>query len=56
MSILSDGKGVIELLTSGWTWFLDRSEPVRSQAHRVIDAFEAHGIARQQIARSCRQN
>lgn len=51
MSILGDGKSIIDLLTRGWTWFQDRRDPVRAQAQHVIDAFEAHGIARQQIAR-----
>ena len=51
MSILGDGKGIVDLLTRGWTWVQDRSDPVRAQAQRMIDAFEAHGIVRQQIAR-----
>lgn len=51
MSILGEAKGIVDLLTRGWSWFQDRRDPVRAQAQRVIDAFEAHGIARQQIAR-----
>ena len=51
MSVLGDGKGIVDLLTRGWTWVQERRDPVRAQAQRVIDAFEAHGIARQQIAR-----
>ena len=51
MSILGDGKGIVDLLTRGWTWVQERRDPVRAQAQRMIDAFEAHGIARQQIAR-----
>lgn len=51
MSILGDGKSIVDLLTRGWTWAQDRRDPVRAQAQRMIDAFEAHGIARQQIAR-----
>ena len=51
MSILGDGKSVVDLVTRSWTWVQDRRDPVRAQAQRLIDAFEAHGIARQQIAR-----
>lgn len=51
MSILGDGKSIVDLLTRGSTWVQERRDPVRAQAHRMIDAFEAHGIARQQIAR-----
>ncbi|MFM9917560.1 MAG: hypothetical protein ACKVOX_17285 [Rhizobacter sp.] len=51
MSILGDGKSIVDLLTRGWTWVQERRDPVRAQAQRMIDAFEAHGIARQQIAR-----
>lgn len=51
MSTLGDSKGVVDLFTRGWTWVQERRDPVRAQAQRMIDAFEAHGIARQQIAR-----
>ena len=51
MSILGDGKSIVDLLARGLTWIQDRRDPVRAQAQRMIDAFEAHGIARQQIAR-----
>lgn len=51
MSILGDGKGMVDLLTRGWTWVQERRDPVRAQAQRMIDAFEVHGVARQQIAR-----
>lgn len=51
MSILGDGKGIVDLLTRGWTWVRERRDPVRAQAQRMIEAFEAHGIARPQIAR-----
>ena len=51
MSVVGEAKGVFDLLTSGWSWLRDRLDPVRVQAQRLIDAFEAHGIARQQIAR-----
>jgi len=51
MSILGDFKGVIDLLLRGWSWRQERRDPVRGQAERLISAFEAHGIARQQIVR-----
>lgn len=51
MSILGDGKSIVELLARGLTWVRERRDPVRAQAHRMIDAFEAHSIARQRIAR-----
>lgn len=51
MSVVGEAKGVFDLLSSGWTWLRDRRDPVRLQARRLIDAFEAYGIARQQIAR-----
>lgn len=51
MSILSDGKGIVDLLTRGWEWLQERRDPVRTQAQRMINAFEAHGVARQQIPR-----
>ena len=51
MSILGEGKGIVDLLARGWTWVQERRDPVRAQAQRIIDAFEAHGIARQQIVR-----
>lgn len=51
MSILSDGKGIVDLLTRGWEWIRERRDPFRIQAQRLINAFEAHGVARQQITR-----
>jgi len=41
----------IELLKRGIDLVQDRRDPVRGQAKRLIAAFEAYGIARQQIAR-----
>ena len=32
MSILGDGKSVVDLLTRSWTWVQDRRDPVRAQA------------------------
>jgi hypothetical protein len=51
MSSLGEIKGGFDLLARGWNWFRDRRDPVRVQSQRLIDAFEAHGVARQQIAR-----
>lgn len=49
--MLSEAKGAVDLLSRGWDWFQDRRDPVRAQAKRLIDAFDAYGIAKQQIAR-----
>lgn len=51
MSIAGEVTSVINLLLRGWHGFRDRLDPAHKQAARLIDAFEAHGIARQQIAR-----
>ena len=51
LSILGDERSIVDLLTRNWTWTQDRRDPVRAQAQRLNDAFEAQGIARQQIAR-----
>lgn len=40
-----------DLLPRTWTAWSARRDPVRAQAARVLRAFEAHGIARTQIAR-----
>lgn len=49
--MLSEAKGAVDLLSRGWDWLQDRRDPVRAQAKRLIDAFDAYGIAKQQIAR-----
>lgn len=49
--IIGEAKSAIELVTTAWSWLVDRRDPVRLQCIRLIGAFEAHGIARQQIAR-----
>lgn len=49
--MLTEAKGAVDLLGRAWDWFQDRPDPVRAQAKRLIDAFDAYGIARQQIAR-----
>jgi len=51
MSFVGEAKSGIDLLVSAWSWFRGRRDPVRDQAKRLIDAFEAHGIKRQQIVR-----
>jgi hypothetical protein len=51
MSVVGEATGVIGLLGKGWGWLEDRLDPARLSAKRLIAAFEAHGIARQQIIR-----
>lgn len=51
MSIVGEATGVLGLLGKGWGWLEDRLDPARLSAKRLIAAFEAHGIARQQIIR-----
>jgi hypothetical protein len=51
MAFVGDIKGVVDLAVAGWGWARNRMDPVRAQAQRMIDVFEAYGIARQQIAR-----
>lgn len=51
MSVVGEATGVLGLLGKGWGWLEDRLDPARLSAKRLIAAFEAHGIARQQIIR-----
>lgn len=51
MSVVEEATGVIGLLGKSWSWLEDRLDPARLSAKRLIAAFEAHGIARQQIIR-----
>ena len=51
MSIWSEATGVLGLLGKGWGWLEDRLDPARLSAKRLITAFEAHGVRRQQIIR-----
>lgn len=51
MSYVGDTSSVLGLLYKGWDWLEDRLDPARLSAKRLIAAFEAHGIARQQIIR-----
>lgn len=51
MSIVGEATGVFGLLGKAWNLLLDRLDPARAQAKRLIETFEAYGIARQQIPR-----
>lgn len=51
MSIIGEATGVFGLLEKTWNLARDRLDPARAQAKRLIDTFEAYGIARQQIPR-----
>lgn len=51
MSVVGEATGVLGLVGKGWGWLEDRLDPARLSAKRLIAAFEAHGIARQQIIR-----
>jgi hypothetical protein len=51
MSIVGETTGALGLLSKAWGWVRDRFDPARVQAQRLIQAFEAYGIARQQIPR-----
>lgn len=51
MSVVGETSSIIGLLGKGWDWLEDRLDPARLSAKRLIAAFEAHGIKRQQIIR-----
>lgn len=51
MSIVGEATSTLGLLSKVWSWLRDRIDPARLQAQRLIQAFEAYGIARQQIPR-----
>ena len=51
MGWLGDVTKFVDLLGEGWSWWQDRRDPARVQAERFQRAFEAYGIARQQIVR-----
>lgn len=44
-------KSLTDMMASAWRWRQDRRDPVRLQADRLIRAFEAYGVRRQQIVR-----
>ena len=51
MSVIGETTGVLGLLGKVWGWLEDRLDPARLSAKRLIAAFEAHGVRRQQIIR-----
>ena len=51
MTISVEINGWVELLGRLRRWLQDRSDPACAQARRLIETFEAYGIARQQIPR-----
>ena len=51
MSMVGEAASVVGLLVKGWAWLRDRSDRTGLSASRLIAAFEAHGVARQQIIR-----
>ena len=51
MTIVGEAVAVLDLVVGGWRRLRQRSDPAYVQAERLINAFEAYGIARQQIAR-----
>jgi hypothetical protein len=51
MELLALAKTAIDLLPRGWKLLKQWNDPVRAQAARVLEAFEAHGVKSQQIAR-----
>ena len=51
MSFVGEATGALGLLGKTWNLLHDRLDPARAQAKRLIEAFEAYGIARQQIPR-----
>ena len=51
MSVVGEATSVLGQVGIAWGWLEDRLDPARLSAKRLIGAFEAHGIARQQIIR-----
>jgi hypothetical protein len=51
MDILGIAKFGLEILGKLFSWRRNRKNPIRQQAQRVLEAFEAHGILKQQIPR-----
>lgn len=51
MSVVGEVTGVWGLLTKAWGSYQERKDPAYRGANRLIRAFEAHGIKRQQIMR-----
>jgi hypothetical protein len=51
MSFVGEATDAFGLLGKAWNLLRDRLDPARAQAKRLIETFEAYGIARQQIPR-----
>ncbi len=51
MGLLSDAKVLADWLGKLFGWWKVRQDPIRAQAQRVLDVFEAHGVAKTQISR-----
>lgn len=51
MGVLSDAKVLADWLGKLFGWWKVRQDPIRAQAQRVLDVFEAHGVAQTQISR-----
>lgn len=51
MPFVGEATGVLGLLGKAWNLLRDRLDPARAQAKRLIETFEAYGIARQQVPR-----
>lgn len=47
MSFVGEATGVIGLLVKAWNLLRDHMDPARAQAKRLIETFEAYGIANQ---------
>ena len=51
VAVFGEGKALVDLLARWRQWREERGDPARLQAERLIAAFEAYGVRRQQIAR-----
>jgi hypothetical protein len=51
MSIIGEATSLAGLLGKAWDWYQERRDPAYLSAKRIIAAFEAHGVKRQQIVR-----
>jgi hypothetical protein len=51
VAVFGEGKALLDLLTRWRQWREERGDPARLQAQRLIAAFEAYGVRRQQIVR-----
>lgn len=49
MAIFGEINALFELLGKVRRWFQDHWDPAHAQARRLIETFEAFGIARQQL-------